>query len=186
MLSPKLDALGVRPLEAADATELYALIEASRDYLARWMPWAAGQDLAATEKFIAETEAQIARNDGFQAAVAPEAQIVGVAGFHSIDWTNRNTSIGYWLAEHAQGKGTMTTVVRALIDHAFTEWNLHRIEIHCAPANHRSRAIPKRLGFREEAVLKEAELVGGRWLDSVIYGLLESEWGERKEPPKPR
>jgi ribosomal-protein-serine acetyltransferase len=176
MLSPKLGALGVRPLEAADATELYALIEASRDYLARWMPWAAGQDLAATEKFIAETEAQIARNDGFQAAVAPKGQIVGVAGFHSIDWTNRNTSLGYWLAEHAQGKGTMTTVVRALIDHAFIEWNLHRIEIHCAPANHRSRAIPERLGFREEGTLRDTELINRQYLDSVVYGVLEEEW----------
>lgn len=179
MLSPKLDALGVRPLEAADAAELYAVVEANRDHLARWMPWAAGQDLAATEKFIAEAEAQIASNNGFQAAIAPEGEIIGIAGFHSIDWTNRNTSIGYWLAEQAQGKGTMTTVVRALVDHAFTEWSLHRVEIHCAPANHRSRAIPERLGFREEATLRETELVGGRWLDSVIYGLLESEWGEK-------
>ncbi len=40
----------------------------------------------------------------------------------------------------------MTTAVRALVDHAFDEWNLHSIEIHCAPANHRSRAIPERLG----------------------------------------
>lgn len=183
MLSPKLDALGVRPLEAADAAELYAVVEANRDHLARWMPWAAGQDLAATEKFLAEAEAQIARNDGFQAAIAPKGRIIGVVGFHSIDWTNRNTSIGYWLAEHAQGNGTMTTVIRALVDHAFAEWDLHRIEIHCAPANHRSRAIPQRLGFREEAVLREAELVGGRWLDSVVYGLLESEWGRERGSP---
>jgi ribosomal-protein-serine acetyltransferase len=176
MLSPKLDALGVRPLEAADAAELYALIESNRDYLARWMPWAAGQDLAATEKFIAETEAQTARSDGFQAAIAPEGRIVGVAGFHSIDWTNRNTSIGYWLAEHAQGKGTMTTIVRALVDHAFTEWTLHRVEIHCAPANHRSRAIPERLGFREEGILRDTELINKQYLDSVVYGVLEEEW----------
>lgn len=181
MLSSNLDALGLRPLQAADAAELYALIEANRAYLARWMPWAADQDLAATEKFIAETEAQIARNDGFQAAIAPEGQIVGVAGFHSIDRTNRNTTLGYWLAENAQGNGTMTTAVRALVDHAFAEWNLHRIEIHCAPANHRSRAIPERLGFREEAVLREAELVGGRWLDSVVYGLLEKEWSPGRQ-----
>jgi ribosomal-protein-serine acetyltransferase len=93
VLSPKLNALGLRPLRAADAAELYALVEANRDYLARWMPWAAGQDLAATEKFIAETEAQLVRNDGFQAAIAPEGQIIGVAGFHAIDWINRNTRL---------------------------------------------------------------------------------------------
>lgn len=177
MLSPKLDSLGVRPLEAEDAGELYALIEANREHLARWMPWAAGQDLAGTERFLAEAEEQLARDDGFQARIAPEGEIVGVAGFHSIDWINRSTSIGYWLAEPAQGRGTMTAVVRALLDHAFYEWELHRVEIHCAPGNRRSRAIPERLGFEEEALLRETEHVGGRYLDSVVYGLLEGEWG---------
>lgn len=172
-LSPRLAELGVRPVEAADAAQLHALIEANRDYLAQWLPWAAGQDLPRTEQFITEAEAQRDRGDGFQAVIAPQGEIAGVAGFHSVDWVNRNTSIGYWLAEDAQGKGTMTTVVHALVNQAFAEWNLHRIEIHCAPANHRSRAIPERLGFREEAVLRETELVGGTYLDSVVYGLLK-------------
>src|SRR5215510_1632809 len=116
MLSPKLDSLGVRPLEAEDAEELYALIEANREHLARWMPWAAGQDLAGTERFIAEAEEQFARDDGFQARIAPEGKIIGIAGFHSIDWLNRNTSLGYWLAEGAQGQGTMTAVLRSLLE----------------------------------------------------------------------
>lgn len=180
-LSPRLDSLGIRTVQAADAPELHALIEANRDYLARWLPWAAGQELAETEKFIAEAEAQLARNDGFQAVLAPDGPIAGVTGFHSISWGNRNTSIGYWLAEDAQGRGLMTTAVRALVDHAFGEWSLHRIEIHCAPANRRSRAIPERLGFREEGVLREAELVGERYLDSVVYGLLAKEWAEIAE-----
>jgi ribosomal-protein-serine acetyltransferase len=161
-LSPPLDSFGIRPLQTADAPELHALLEANRDYLARWLPWAAGQELTETESFIAETEAQLARNDGFQAALAPSGPIIGVVGFHSVDWTNRNTSIGYWLAESAQGHGIMTTAIRALVDHAFDEWDLHRIEIHSAPANHRSRAIPERLGFREEAMLR-----GRSWWASV-------------------
>lgn len=179
--STHLDSLGIRPVRAADAPELHALVETNRDYLSRWLPWAAGQDLAATEKFLIGAEAQLARNDGFQAVIAPDGRILGIAGFHSVDWTNRNTSIGYWLAEGAQGRGTMTATVRALVDHAFTEWNLHRIEIHCAPANHRSRAIPERLGFREEATLRETERIGDRYLDGVVYGLLEGEWPENAE-----
>lgn len=177
MLSPGLESLDVRPLESGDAVELYALIEANREHLARWMPWAADQDLPGTERFIAEAEEQLARDDGFQAGIAPEGKIVGVAGFHSVDRVNRNTSIGYWLAEPAQGRGTMTAVVRALLDYAFCEWELHRVEIHCAPENLRSRAIPERHGFREEARLRETERVAGRYLDSVVYGMLEGEWG---------
>jgi ribosomal-protein-serine acetyltransferase len=177
MLSPKLDSLGVRPLEAGDAEELYALVKATPD-LEQWMPWAAEQDLTATERFIDEAERQHSGENGFQAAIEPEGEIIGVVGFHAIDWVNRQTSIGYWLTATARGSGVMTTVVRALLDHAFYEWELHRVEIHCSPGNHRSRAIPERLGFREEAHLRETELVGGRYLDSVVYGLLEEEWGD--------
>jgi ribosomal-protein-serine acetyltransferase len=177
MLSPRLDSLGVRPLETEDAAELQALIERNREHLARWLPWAAGQDLDGTERFLAEAEEQFARHDGFQAAIEPEGEIIGVVGFHSIDWINRHTSLGYWLAVDAQGKGTMTKTVRALVDYVFYEWELHRLEIQCAPENRRSRAIPERLGFREEATLREAELVGGSYLDSVVYGLLETELG---------
>lgn len=178
MLSPRLDSLGVRPLEIEDADELQALVERNREHLARWMPWAAGQDREGTERFLAEAEEQIIRDDGFQAAVEPDGEIVGVVGFHAIDSVNRNTSLGYWLAADAQGRGTMTTTVNALLDHVFYEWELHRLEIQCARENARSRAIPERLGFREEALLREAELVGGRYLDSVVYGLLETEWGQ--------
>jgi ribosomal-protein-serine acetyltransferase len=175
-LSPELKEAGLRLLAEVDAPKLHALVEANRNYLAEWMPWAAGQDLAGTERFILGTASQYKSNNGFQAAIAPDGPIIGVVGFHSIDWTNRRTSIGYWLAEEQQGRGIMTTAVRALVNHAFGEWSLHRIEIHCAPTNHRSRAIPKRLGFREEATLRETELVGGQYLDSVVYGLLANEW----------
>jgi ribosomal-protein-serine acetyltransferase len=181
-LSPQLDALGIRPVEAADAVELQALVEANRDYLAQWLPWAADQNLAAAEKFIAEAEAQLARDDGFQAKIAPEGEILGIVGFHSVDRTHRNTTIGYWLAASAQGRGLMTAAVRALVDLAFQEWGLHRVEIHCAPGNHRSRAIPERLGFREEGTLRETERFGDRYLDSVVYGLLEREWSVTSPP----
>lgn len=174
---PDLEAIGLRLLEPGDAVELDAVVAANREHLARWMPWPADQDLAATEEFIASTRRQVEAGDGFQAAVTEAGgAIVGVAGFHAVDWVNRSTSIGYWLAARAQGKGRMTATVRALVDHAFGAWDLHRVEIHVAPANARSRAIPERLGFREEALLRETERVGDRYLDSVVYGVLAPEW----------
>ncbi len=106
-------------LEESDAQELYAVIDANRDHLARWMPWAAGQTLEDTLAFIQRTREQLASNDGFQTAVIEDGQIVGVIGFHSVSWQHRSTSVGYWLAESAQRRGTMMRAVRALVDHAF-------------------------------------------------------------------
>jgi ribosomal-protein-serine acetyltransferase len=171
------DAPQLRLLEPADATELHALIEANRAHLARWLPWAAGQRPEGTEDFIRRGRAQFDAHNGFQAAIAPEGRIEGVVGFHAIDWGNRSTSLGYWLGEASQGSGTMTEAVRALTEHAFRKWGLNRIEIQAAPGNLRSRAIPERLGYLEEGLLREAELVGGRYLDGVVYGMVASDWG---------
>jgi ribosomal-protein-serine acetyltransferase len=42
--------------------------------------------------------------------------------------------------------------------------------------NRRSRSIPERLGFRQEGVLRKAELVGDRYVDHIVYVTLASEW----------
>ena len=111
-----------------------------------------------------------------QLAVIQGEQIIGVAGFHAIDWNRRSTSIGYWLAADRQGAGTMTTAVCALLDHAFDRWELVRVEIRAGVANRRSRAIPERLGFREEGVLRAAERIGTRVIDHVVYVMTAREW----------
>jgi ribosomal-protein-serine acetyltransferase len=73
----------------------------------------------------------------------------------------------------------MTEAVRAHVDHAFATWELNRILIQAAVDNGRSRAIPERLGFREEGVLREVERVGGRMLDGVVYAMLAGDWPAR-------
>lgn len=166
----------LRPLEVADAEELYRLIDANRAQLARWLPWAGSQSLDDTLEFIRRTRLQLSENDGFQAAVVVGERIAGVVGYPGVDWPNRATRIGYWLDEGHQGRGTMTAAVRLLVDHALSAWQLNRVEIRAAAGNSRSRAIPERLGFRQEGMLREAELVGGRCLDSVVYAILASEW----------
>lgn len=99
----------------------------------------------------------------------------------SKSWTlnNKSTSIGYWLAEDAQGSGIMTKSCEAYIDHAFRDLDLHRIEIRCAVANARSRAVPERLGFASEGLIREAEWLNDRFVDHVLYGLLSGEWKQR-------
>jgi ribosomal-protein-serine acetyltransferase len=180
-LSLRIDARRLlRSLNEADAEELHALVEANREHLIPWMPWAAAQTLQGTSAFVASSVRQAADRQGLQLAIVEDDGIVGVIGFHRVDWENRSTSIGYWIAESAQGRGTVTRAVRALVDHAFAAWELHRVEIRAGTGNLRSRAIPSRLGFREEGVLREAERVGERYIDHVLYAVLAREW----DPPR--
>ncbi len=170
----------LRALEDADAEELFALIDANRAYLAHWMPFV-GQTRGVADSlaFIRAARRQHEENRGMQLALLQDGLIIGVVGFHAIDWTRRSTSLGYWLAADRQGAGTMTVAVCALLDHAFESWQLVRVEIRAGVLNARSRAIPQRLGFREEGVLRAAERIGTRVIDHVVYVMTARDWGRR-------
>jgi ribosomal-protein-serine acetyltransferase len=172
------DGYALRLLEEADADEVFALIDANRKHLGPWMPWVDHENEPADVlPFIRAGRKQIADNDGLQTAIVdPGGRIVGTVGVHNIDRLNRKTSIGYWLARDEQGRGTMTAAVRAYVDHAFTAWKLNRVTIQAAVENTRSRAIPERLGFREEGILREVERIGDRVLDGVVYAMLAADW----------
>jgi ribosomal-protein-serine acetyltransferase len=167
----------LRLLEEADAENLYALVDGNRTYLARWLSWVeetrGADDIL---NFIRARRKQIAENKGFGVAIVEGDSIIGIIGFHPIDWTHGSTGIGYWLAEGHQGRGTMTEAVRALVAYAFEVWKLNRVEIRAAVANVRSRAIPERLGFQQEGVLRQAERIGDRFEDLVVYAMLAGEW----------
>lgn len=102
-----------------------------------------------------------------------------------VAWDDRATSLGYWLAKAAQGKGLVTRGVSALLGLAFDEWKLNRVEIHAAPDNAPSRAVPERLGFTQEGVLRQVERIGDRYEDSVVYSLLASHGRAQNGKPAP-
>jgi len=166
------DAFDLRLFDEADATELHSLIEVNREQLARWLPWAATQTFEDTQKYIEQARVQAVRDEALQLAVVCGGRVAGAIGCVSVDWPNRSTSIGYWLAEEFQGRGTMSAAVRALADHALRVWDLNRVEIRVATENRRSRAIPERLGFREEGLLRQAQRIGDRVVDLAVYSTL--------------
>jgi ribosomal-protein-serine acetyltransferase len=70
----------------------------------------------------------------------------------------------------------MTEAVRALTTLAFDEWRLNRIEIRVATENERSAAVPERLGFVREGVLRQVERHADGFKDNVVYSMLSEEW----------
>ena len=169
------DDIELRLLEETDAREVHALVEANRDHLGEWMPWARNQDFERTARFLRATAQKHERGEALEGAIVENGRIVGCAGLPVIDPVARAGIVGYWIAKEHEGQGLVTRAVSALIDHAFGELDLHRVEIRAATDNVRSRAVPERLGFTQEGVLREAELVGGEYQDLAVYGLLAGE-----------
>ena len=167
----------LRLLEEADAKPLHRLVSANRAYLAEWLPWAAGETRVETHlEFIRAALRQLEGDNGFQTAIVDGGELAGVIGFHRIDWANRATSIGYWIAAANQGRGTVTEGVRAVTTYAFDVWDLNRVEIRAAVGNVRSAAIPLRLGFVDEGVARQSERHGDEFKDLAVYSMLARDW----------
>lgn len=163
----------LRILEIRHAPRLFALVDANRLHLRQWLPWVDATKSADDSRvFIDLTLRQLAQSNGFHAGIWNQGELAGVIGHHRIDWTNGATTLGYWLGETFQGKGLMTRAVQAFVHHGFVDLKLNRFEIRCALGNQRSRAIPERLGFKPEGVLRDAEWLYDHFVDHVIYAQL--------------
>ncbi len=171
------DDTSLKMLEIRHAAELFNLIQANRDNLREWLPWLDGiQKVDDVRLFIESTIKQYCGNDGFTAGIFYKGNICGVIGYNCANWKNRHISLGYWLGEEFRGKGIITKACRAFINHAFDEWKLNRVEIRVAAQNWKSRAIPERLGFTFEGIVRQAGWLYDHFVDHAIYGMLAEEW----------
>jgi ribosomal-protein-serine acetyltransferase len=165
--------LELRPLALADAAELFALVDANRARLRKWLPWLDTNTKAAhTRAFIAERRALEAKGMALTFTLRTKGKLAGMIGFNWIDPRNRCAAIGYWIAEGFEGQGLVTRAVARLMKHGFEDLGFHRIEIRAAVRNRRSRAVPERLGFRHEGTLHDAEWLYDRFVDHAVYGLI--------------
>jgi ribosomal-protein-serine acetyltransferase len=174
---PVRDGLELRLRSETDAEAFFGLTDKNRGYLRRWLPWVdATVTVEDTRKYIRSVIERFEKREGIDLGIWYDGQWVGSIGFHYWDKSNRKDTVGYWLAEDFQGKGIITDAVRALVAYGFQTMDLNRIEILCAVENARSRAVPERLGFKNEGVTRECEWLYDHFVDPVTYSLLRSEW----------
>ncbi len=175
MFSYKIDEdIELRLLEHRHADQLFQLTDQSRESLREWLPWIDfTRTVADSKNFIGGTLQQFSRNDGFQAGIWYKGELAGVIGLHGINWSNKSTSIGYWLGSGFEGKGLMTKACQAVVDYCFNELELNRIEIRTATENKKSMAIPVRLGFQQEGHLKQAEWLYNKFVDHYVFGMVK-------------
>lgn len=167
----------LRLLDTYHSEEIFKSIISSREHLIRYLPWVEKtRTVEDTLDFIKNSKKQYAEGKGFDAGIWYKDEFAGVIGFHSINKITREISIGYWLNENFLGKGIMAKSCKVFIDFAFNVYGLNRVEIRCAKSNKKSRAIPERLGFIQEGIIRDGELLNEGREDLIIYGILKREW----------
>ena len=165
----------VRPHRESDAEEHYAAVEESREYLLPWLPWVTQYaSVDDSREFINYCIAHWYRRDDFIVGVwdAHTGRFLGGSGLHPRDLDVPSYEIGYWLRQSAEGHGYMTESVKLLADYAFTSLGANSVFIRCDARNARSAAIPRRLGFPQEAHLRsDAIAFDGAIRDTLIFNL---------------
>ena len=134
------------------------------------------RSVSVVEKSIVDWEQQHASRRGYYAGIWFKGHLCGMISYLNMDCTNRCTVLSHWLDAAHQGKGIMTASCRTMVMHGFDAWKLNRITIECATENSRSRAIPERLGFKLEGIVREIEWLHDRYVDHAMYGLLRSDY----------
>jgi RimJ/RimL family protein N-acetyltransferase len=108
---------------------------------------------------------------------------VGVAG-PAVGWVSLRVAdhessvaeIGYSLITGARGKGYAAEAVRAIVDVAFDDGAMARIDACCVPENLASRRVLQRIGFIQLKVQPNGAVVRGRPVDVCLYALSRREW----------
>ncbi|MGJ7922932.1 GNAT family N-acetyltransferase [Neobacillus sp. LXY-4] len=169
--------VSLKLIELNDAERVFELTDKSRIYLREWLPWLdITNNVEDTKDFIRGCLKGYAENKSLNTVILFNEEIVGVAGFNSINWSNKTAYIGYWLGEEYQGNGIMTKVAKALTNYAFHHLNLNKVEIRAAVENKSSRNVPERLGFVNEGTIRQAEWLYDQYFEHTVYGVLASEW----------
>jgi len=171
-------------LRTSSITEEYhEVLAANQERLARWEPWAVRPPvLEETRSFLEASVRNWLSGSELPVAIAlregGQWHLVGAASLR-INSYSRSGEVGYWIDSHYEGRGLITKTVAALLDQAFGPLGIDRVTLCTDPANERSRAVARRLGFVEEALLRQSTAFPSERRDEVVYGLLADEWRKR-------
>lgn len=171
--------LVVRCFNPSDAQMLANSVAESVEHLKPWMPWAHNEPEPIEEKIKRLKRARgvfdLGQDYTYGIFNKDESRSLGAMGLHT-RLGEHELEIGYWIHKDFIRQGLATEAAAALVKVAFEIIHIHRIEIHCDPANIASASIPSKLGFTHEGTLRAKTPFLDRWSDSMVWGLLETEY----------
>ncbi|MDR0849177.1 MAG: GNAT family N-acetyltransferase [Propionibacteriaceae bacterium] len=176
------DHLCLKLVSPFDAEAFFAIIDAERDRLGRWLPWVWAMNS------VEEERKSLADLTGWPppkqicTALVLDGQVIGSVGLPTIDLDAKWAEIGYWIGSAHEGKGYVTSGVRELEKLVFLDLGLAKTQISVDVDNVRSRSIPERLGYSLDGTLRRSLISdnSGRVADRCVYSLLREEWDARE------
>lgn len=162
-----------RKFNISDAEYLFEM--RSNDEVMRYMDVAKFESLKDAEKMINAVLDDYINQKGISWAIIEKSTntFAGYFGFWRMIPEHCRAEIGYALRPAYWGKRIMTETLNAMMKFGFEKIKLHSIEANVNPENVNSIKLLEKAGFKKEAHFRENYLFNGKFLDSIIYSLLE-------------
>lgn len=162
------------------AKSYLAILERDREYLARWLTWPyQARNEEFFQEFVKRSLRDYADGKSLTCAMLKDGAVVGNVSLNTIDHSLKKAEIGYWICSEQQGKGIVTRSVAKLIEIAFGELGMEKVQISAAVDNAPSRKVCERLGFKLEGVITRSENLNGIVVDHAVYGLSRGSCSEK-------
>lgn len=176
----------LRPLVAEDFPAWSDVRVRNEEWLTPWepKPMAGRPDVVKDQRAFSARcgararEAQLGTGFGFGIFLA--GALVGEVNLSSIRrGALQSADVGYWIDQAQAGQGYMPESVVTVLEFAFEDLSLHRVEIDIIPRNSRSRRVVEKLGLRLEGLAERLVEINGDWEDHLRFAITTEEWIER-------
>lgn len=162
-----------RLLEEPDAAALADVLVRTRAFLEPWEPTRPGHyfTLPGQQEAVADSLRRHADGAMLPFVILDDSGVVvGRVNLNNIvRGAFQSASVGYWLAEEANGHGLATRAVADVVAVAFTRLGLHRVEAGTIPDNTRSQAVLQRNGFTQFGYAPRYLQINGVYTDHLLF-----------------
>jgi ribosomal-protein-alanine N-acetyltransferase len=164
----------LREITKADAAALFKL--RSNQDLMRYIDRPLAQTTQDAINLIGIIITALKNNEGITWGISlkDNPQLIGTIGFWRIVKEHYRAEIGYLLSDAFQRQGIMQEAITAVINHGFNMMKLHSIEAHVNPANTASVMLLEKNKFIREAHFRENYYYDGKFMDSLVYSLINT------------
>lgn len=106
-----------------------------------------------------------------------EDEILGLVSLVSTDYINQSAEFHIMIGEKEnQGCGIGTFAAKEMLNHAFYNMNLQRVELTVLEDNVRAQRLYEKIGFIREGVKRKAKFKNGKFVNMLIYAILREEF----------
>ena len=120
------------------------------------------------------------RNTTVRCAIVSEEnenQILGLVSLTNINYLNQSAIFHIMIGnEEYQGKGIGTFATKEILNHAFNNLNINRVELLVLKQNTRAINLYKKVGFIQEGIKRQCIFKNGKFVDVVMMSLLREDY----------